>query len=189
MSGRGSGTKNMIYNTSSMFTELPTSTKPDSSYICSRQAHKRMKICRLFPRNMFTTIIDFYELKTAKSLMYNKSEIQIFISITSITMFILIYFPFLFSGAYLEQMYDESVVVAVATIVAILDVLFIIFMVPESLPDKCKPSKSLTLDQVDPFSAMKKIWKDKTILMICLTVFLSYLPEAGQYSCFFVYLR
>merc|ERR1719412_725691 len=92
-------------------------------------------------------------------------------------------------GAYLEQMYDESVVVAVATIVAILDVLFIIFMVPESLPDKCKPSKSLTLDQVDPFSALKKIWKDKTILMICLTVFLSYLPEAGQYSCFFVYLR
>merc|ERR1719400_407686 len=92
-------------------------------------------------------------------------------------------------GAYLEQMYDESVVVAVATIVAILDVLFITFMVPESLPDKCKPSKSLTLDQVDPFSALKKIWKDKTILMICLTVFLSYLPEAGQYSCFFVYLR
>ena len=102
---------------------------------------------------------------------------------------LLICFLFLFSGAYLEQMYDESVVVAVATIVAILDVLFIIFMVPESLPDKCKPSKSLTLDQVDPFSAMKKIWKDKTILMICLTVFLSYLPEAGQYSCFFVYLR
>merc|ERR1711936_1571536 len=50
-------------------------------------------------------------------------------------------------GAYLEQMYNESVVVVVATIVAILDVLFIIFAVPESLPDKCKPSKSLTLDQ------------------------------------------
>lgn len=25
--------------------------------------------------------------------------------------------------------------------------------------------------------------------MLCFTVFLSYLPEAGQYSCFFVYLR
>ena len=25
--------------------------------------------------------------------------------------------------------------------------------------------------------------------MLCVTVFLSYLPEAGQYSCFFVYLR
>merc|ERR1719412_1398477 len=92
-------------------------------------------------------------------------------------------------GAYLEQMYNENVVVAVATIVSILDVLFIILAVPESLPDKCKPSRSLTLDQVDPFLALRKIWKDKTILMICLTVFLSYLPEAGQYSCFFVYLR
>ena len=86
-------------------------------------------------------------------------------------------------------MYDESVVVAVATSVAILDVLFIILAVPESLPDKCKPSRSLTLEQVDPFAALRKMWKDKTILMICLTVFLSYLPEAGQYSCFFVYLR
>ena len=36
---------------------------------------------------------------------------------------------------------------------------------------------------------MRRIWKDQTILMLCVTVFLSYLPEAGQYSCFFVYLR
>ena len=43
--------------------------------------------------------------------------------------------------------------------------------------------------QVDPFASMRRIWKDKTILMLCVTVFLSYLPEAGQYSCFFVYLR
>ena len=42
---------------------------------------------------------------------------------------------------------------------------------------------------MDPFSSLRKIWHDKTILMLCLTVFLSYLPEAGQYSCFFVYLR
>lgn len=25
--------------------------------------------------------------------------------------------------------------------------------------------------------------------MLCVTVFLSYLPEAGQYSCIFVYLK
>lgn len=92
-------------------------------------------------------------------------------------------------GAFLEQTYSEEVVVAVATAVAVLDVLFIMVAVPESMPDKCKPSRSLTLEQVDPFAALKKIWKDKTILMLCLTVFLSYLPEAGQYSCFFVYLR
>ena len=42
---------------------------------------------------------------------------------------------------------------------------------------------------MDPFSSLRKIWNDRTILMLCLTVFLSYLPEAGQYSCFFVYLR
>ncbi|XP_040583787.1 hippocampus abundant transcript 1 protein [Lepeophtheirus salmonis] len=94
-------------------------------------------------------------------------------------------------GAYLEQMYSEEVVIALATAVAILDVLFIMVAVPESLPDKCKPpaSRGITLEQVDPFQALRKMSKDKTVLMICVTVFLSYLPEAGQYSCFFVYLR
>ena len=31
--------------------------------------------------------------------------------------------------------------------------------------------------------------KDRNVLLISVSVFLSYLPEAGQYSCFFVYLR
>lgn len=100
-------------------------------------------------------------------------------------------------GAYLEQVYSEEVVVALATAIAILDVFFILVAVPESLPEKCMSASSrggggnpgLTLEQVDPFAALRKIWKDKTILMLCVTVFLSYLPEAGQYSCFFVYLR
>ncbi|XP_024851360.1 hippocampus abundant transcript-like protein 1 isoform X4 [Bos taurus] len=37
--------------------------------------------------------------------------------------------------------------------------------------------------------SLKKVGKDSTILLICITVFLSYLPEAGQYSSFFLYLR
>jgi hypothetical protein len=37
--------------------------------------------------------------------------------------------------------------------------------------------------------ALRKVGKDHTILMLCVTVFLSYLPEAGQYSCIFVYLK
>lgn len=37
--------------------------------------------------------------------------------------------------------------------------------------------------------SLKKIGKDELILMLCVMVFLSYLPEAGEYSCFFVYLR
>ncbi|XP_032848800.2 hippocampus abundant transcript-like protein 1 isoform X4 [Tyto alba] len=37
--------------------------------------------------------------------------------------------------------------------------------------------------------SLKKVRKDSTVLLICITVFLSYLPEAGQYSSFFLYLR
>ncbi|XP_065455421.1 hippocampus abundant transcript-like protein 1 isoform X2 [Chrysemys picta bellii] len=37
--------------------------------------------------------------------------------------------------------------------------------------------------------SLKKVGKDSTVLLICITVFLSYLPEAGQYSSFFLYLR
>jgi len=93
-------------------------------------------------------------------------------------------------GAWLEMNYSEDLVVATATAIAILDVLFIMVAVPESLPENFKPSgRGLTLEQVDPFSSLRRMAKDPTICMLCLTVFLSYLPEAGQYSCFFVYLR
>lgn len=37
--------------------------------------------------------------------------------------------------------------------------------------------------------SLRKVGKDTTVLLICITVFLSYLPEAGQYSSFFLYLR
>merc|ERR1719309_280566 len=77
-------------------------------------------------------------------------------------------------GAYIEKMYSEEVVVMVATIISVLDVAFIILAVPESLPDKVRPhSKGITFDQLDPFNSMRKIYKDKTILMLCVTVFLS----------------
>ena len=93
-------------------------------------------------------------------------------------------------GAWLEQEYSEDLVVALATAVAVLDVLFIMVAVPESLPENFKPnSRGLTMEQVDPFSSLRAMAKDPTICMLSITVFLSYLPEAGQQSCFFVYLR
>jgi len=93
-------------------------------------------------------------------------------------------------GAWIEQQYSEDLVVALATAVAVLDVLFIMVAVPESLPENFKPnSRGLTMEQVDPFSSLRLMVKDPTICMLCITVFLSYLPEAGQQSCFFVYLR
>ncbi|VUZ56453.1 unnamed protein product [Hymenolepis diminuta] len=158
-------------------------------------------------------------------------------------------------GAILEKAYSENFVIFLATLVAVSDILFIIFFVPESLKSKreqlqtskcstggvcacgnCGSSNSplgditepflnpeqqamtligtqptssstelvcvnsslqtpivkkwaITWDKVDPFAALRHISRDRVTLLVCMTTFLSYLPEAGEYSCFFVYLR
>ncbi|ELU06448.1 hypothetical protein CAPTEDRAFT_182946 [Capitella teleta] len=95
-------------------------------------------------------------------------------------------------GAYLGKVYSENVVVALATAIALLDVLFILVAVPESLSEKLRPvsySSQLSWEKADPFGALRRLGHDYLILMLCVTVFLSYLPEAGEYSSFFVYLR
>ncbi|KAG5883987.1 hypothetical protein JTB14_019969 [Gonioctena quinquepunctata] len=91
-------------------------------------------------------------------------------------------------GAYLMERWSVSLVVALATAVAILDVFFILVAVPESLPEKVRVSP-ISWEQADPFASLRNVGKDPTILLLCITVFLSYLPEAGQYSCIFVYLK
>ncbi len=40
-----------------------------------------------------------------------------------------------------------------------------------------------------PPQSLRKASTDIRLLKLSLMVFLSYLPEAGQYSCFFLYLR
>nr|XP_026262698.1 hippocampus abundant transcript-like protein 1 isoform X3 [Urocitellus parryii] len=95
-------------------------------------------------------------------------------------------------GAYLSASYGDSLVVLVATVVALLDICFILVAVPESLPEKMRPvswGAQISWKQADPFASLKKVGKDSTVFLICITVFLSYLPEAGQYSSFFLYLR
>ncbi|KGL78053.1 Hippocampus abundant transcript-like 1, partial [Tinamus guttatus] len=95
-------------------------------------------------------------------------------------------------GAYLSASYGDNLVVLVATMVAVVDICFILLAVPESLPEKMRPASwgaSITWEQADPFASLKRVRKDTTVLPICITVFLSYLPEAGQYSSFFLYLR
>ncbi|XP_015439457.1 PREDICTED: hippocampus abundant transcript 1 protein-like isoform X2 [Dufourea novaeangliae] len=91
-------------------------------------------------------------------------------------------------GDYIMKVYGENLVVALATAIAVLDVFFILVAVPESLPEKARPPVPISWEQADPFAYLGKVGKDHTILMLCITVFLSYLPEAGQYSCIFVYL-
>ena len=50
-----------------------------------------------------------------------------------------------------------------------------------------KPTINAMFDFV--FQSLRRMGQDHLILMLCVTVFLSYLPEAGEYSCFFVYLK
>ncbi|GAA6107701.1 hippocampus abundant transcript 1 protein isoform X1 [Tachysurus ichikawai] len=95
-------------------------------------------------------------------------------------------------GAYLSANYGDNLVVLVATLIALADICFILLAVPESLPDKMRLTTwgaPISWEQADPFASLRKVGKDTTVLLICITVFLSYLPEAGQYSSFFLYLR
>ncbi|XP_051907070.1 hippocampus abundant transcript 1 protein-like [Hippocampus zosterae] len=95
-------------------------------------------------------------------------------------------------GAYLSAWYGDNLVVLVATLIALVDICFILLAVPESLPDKMRLNTwgaPISWEQADPFASLRKVGQDPTVLLICITVFLSYLPEAGQYSSFFLYLR
>ncbi|XP_017862271.1 PREDICTED: hippocampus abundant transcript 1 protein isoform X1 [Drosophila arizonae] len=95
-------------------------------------------------------------------------------------------------GNALMDMYGDTLVVALSTAIAVLDVFFILVAVPESLSEKMRPASwgaPISWEQADPFLALRKVGTDKTVLMLCLTVLLSYLPEAGEYSCMFVYLK
>ncbi|CAF1081385.1 unnamed protein product [Rotaria sordida] len=92
-------------------------------------------------------------------------------------------------GAHLARLYSENFVIALGTVVAILDLIYIFFVVPESLPERLRTDQKISWDKIDPFAALRNITNDRFICLICLIVLLSYLPEAGQYSCFFVYLR
>ncbi|XP_063804779.1 hippocampus abundant transcript 1 protein-like [Pseudophryne corroboree] len=95
-------------------------------------------------------------------------------------------------GAYISTYYGDNFVVLLATVVALLDICFIWLVVPESLREKMRPTfwgAPFSWEQADPFASLKKIGKDTTVLLICITVFFSYLPEAGQYSSFFLYLK
>uniref|UniRef100_A0A3Q4BY23 Uncharacterized protein n=1 Tax=Mola mola TaxID=94237 RepID=A0A3Q4BY23_MOLML len=101
-----------------------------------------------------------------------------------------IFFPAI--GAYLSVAYGDTLVVILATVIALLDICFILMAVPESLPEKMRPASwgaPISWEQADPFASLRKVGQDSTVLLICITVFLSYLPEAGQYSSFFLYLR
>ncbi|EDV23032.1 uncharacterized protein TRIADDRAFT_28065, partial [Trichoplax adhaerens] len=90
-------------------------------------------------------------------------------------------------GTYISDKYSDDVVVFIATAISFLDVLFILVMVPESLSSEL--TTEISWKKADPFASLKVAAKDPKLLFMCVMVFLSYLPEAGEYSCIFLYLR
>lgn len=49
--------------------------------------------------------------------------------------------------------------------------------------------EQMSWENADPFIIIKFIKDDRTVFRLAGIVFLSYLPEAGQFSCIFVYLK
>ena len=105
--------------------------------------------------------------ESERSAAYGLVNFLLFVSLFSVTPF---YICFLLQvsatfaaslvtspalGAYLGRAYSETLVVAIATAVAILDVFFILVAVPESLPEKVRPSSwgaPISWEQADPFA-------------------------------------
>jgi predicted MFS family arabinose efflux permease len=86
----------------------------------------------------------------------------------------------------------QTQVVIISSLVTLFNLLFIMYIVPESLPESSRKTlwgSPISWRQADPFSSLRKAGNDTRLLLLSIMVFLSYLPEAGQYSCFFLYLR
>ncbi|KAF7630762.1 MFS domain-containing protein [Meloidogyne graminicola] len=93
-------------------------------------------------------------------------------------------------GAYLGRVYSDDVVVLLATLIAVLDLLFILCCVPESRKKPQTVIEGINNGfSANPFIILRFLRDEQTILRLSVITFLSYLPEAGQFSCFFVYLR
>lgn len=57
-------------------------------------------------------------------------------------------------GAHLGNVYGDNVVVALATAIALLDLMFILVVMPESLPEKMRPTNwgsQISWEKADPF--------------------------------------
>lgn len=55
----------------------------------------------------------------------------------------------------MREVYSDTLIVALATAIAVLDVFFILVAVPESLPEKVRPSSwgaGVSWEQADPFA-------------------------------------
>ncbi|XP_042907151.1 hippocampus abundant transcript 1 protein isoform X2 [Parasteatoda tepidariorum] len=84
-------------------------------------------------------------------------------------------------GAYLGKLYNDNLVVALASAVAILDVFFILVAVPESLPEKFRPASwgsPISWEHADPFAIMG-FSADEVALFIAVVGLLSVIAQTA----------
>ncbi|XP_017059829.1 hippocampus abundant transcript-like protein 1 [Drosophila ficusphila] len=91
-------------------------------------------------------------------------------------------------GNLIMDLYGINTVVLIATLVSSANVIFVLFAVPESLPQKVR-STGLSWKQADPFLSLRRVGSDTNILLLCIVVFMFLLPEAGEYSSVPAYLK
>lgn len=97
-------------------------------------------------------------------------------------------------GSLLQMLVGNKLVFIISTVVAFVDVLFIYFFVPESLPvtedgQVTSHKTSAVAYYTNPFAAIRNAFSSPTMAMLGVVVFFSYLAEAGETQCIMLYLE
>eukprot|EP00730_Choanoeca_flexa_P002796 TRINITY_DN11177_c0_g3_i1.p1 TRINITY_DN11177_c0_g3~~TRINITY_DN11177_c0_g3_i1.p1 ORF type:complete len:532 (+),score=93.44 TRINITY_DN11177_c0_g3_i1:140-1735(+) len=95
-------------------------------------------------------------------------------------------------GSVLVSLYGSGFVFFLSTLIAVADVVFIIFFLPESLyldPNQEQKLTEFDWKEANPLLSLKTIFSSSMMLQWSLIVFFSYLPEAGQYQCIMLYFQ
>eukprot|EP00053_Salpingoeca_punica_P015488 m.142970 g.142970 ORF g.142970 m.142970 type:complete len:532 (-) comp16727_c0_seq1:420-2015(-) len=95
-------------------------------------------------------------------------------------------------GSLLQELYGTALVYGLSCGVAMLDVLYIIAFVPESMTaGSYKPQNNgkSFLGNANPFSSIRSAFSSTFMLQFSAIVFFSYLAEAGEYQCLMLYLE
>eukprot|EP00055_Hartaetosiga_balthica_P010706 m.46556 g.46556 ORF g.46556 m.46556 type:complete len:533 (+) comp7276_c0_seq1:62-1660(+) len=91
-------------------------------------------------------------------------------------------------GSLLQAYAGIQTVYIVSSLIALVDVVFIIFWVPESMTS-IDLGKQFDWRHASPFTSLKVVFSTSFMLQWSVIVFFSYLPEAGQYQCIIMYLQ
>lgn len=92
-------------------------------------------------------------------------------------------------GSLVQAYAGNTAVFLLSTLISLADMLFIVFVVPESKPRSEQPQRTISWATANPFQSMRAAFNSGPIMLLSIVVFFSYLPEAGEYQCLMLYLE